>query len=344
MKKRSLGIYSMFVIAVAALLTTAFILCAVSVFLLYFFGLIGPEFHPNPMYFFVIIALPSLIIGIVLAALFGHRATRPVSLLSEGMKRIAEGDFDLRLDETRKDEFGQLNHNFNIMSEKLSEIEILGNDFIDNVSHEFKTPLSAMQGYATLLQDVDCTEEERKEYLAAIIDAVRVLSSLSSNILELSKLEAQSIDLNTTRFSLDEQMRQIILMFEPLWEEKRLAINASLEKVDIQGNEEMLITVWSNLLSNAIKFSEEGGQISVRIYQDQNRAVIEISNTGGGIEPKAVPRVFDKFYQADTSRQDKGNGLGLALVKKIVDLHGGEVKARSEFGVEATFIVLLPLD
>jgi len=231
------------------------------------------------------------------------------------------------------------------MAQELENIELLREDFIVNVSHEFKTPLSSIQGYATLLQDPDLSEAEKGEYLDAIFSATRSLSNLSSNILELSNLETQTAELPKEAFSLDEQIRQVIVILEPVCSKKKLELDIDLEEIDIVANQDLIETVWINLIGNAIKFTEDGGRIAVRLQllENQSQAQVTITDTGCGMSEQELLRIFDKFYQAESSHKSEGNGLGLALVNTIIAKHNGDIAVESVPGQGTSFTVILPL-
>lgn len=202
-------------------------------------------------------------------------------------------------------------------------METLRNDFIVNVSHEFKTPIAAIEGYATLMQDQELSPEERADYSRLIIESTRQLSSLSSNILKLSKLENQEIVGGKKEFALDEQLRQALLLLEAQWNDKGINLELTLEPVVYYGNEELLMQVWLNLLSNAIKFTDNGGEVAVSLLSAEDAVTVRIADSGTGMTEEVMKRIFEKFYQGDKSRSAEGNGLGLPLVRRIVELSGG---------------------
>jgi len=354
----------MFVVAVAIILVLSLLIGAIILYLLFSTGLIEPggehsafyasiEFsnthvepeRGNPFPFIVMIALPSIFITLLLFLVFGRTAIKPLNALSKGLGEIASGDFSVRLNEQALGQYGETNQNFNRMAQELENIELLREDFIVNVSHEFKTPLSSIQGYATLLQDPDLGESERREYLDAIFGATRSLSNLSSNILELSNLETQTAELPKQTFSLDEQIRQVIVILEPVCSEKKLELDIDLEEIDIVANQDLLMEVWINLIGNAIKFTEEGGSIAVRLLllNKQGQAQVTIADTGCGMNEKELLHIFDKFYQAESSHKSEGNGLGLALVNTIIAKHNGNILVESSPGQGTSFSVSLPL-
>lgn len=257
----------------------------------------------------------AVVVGTVVSALVGHKVTQPINRLSAALKEIARGNFDVRSPEDKGlPEVRDMQRNFNVMAQELSGIETLRNDFVVNVSHEFKTPIAAIEGYAALLQNGDLTGADREEYTRLIIQSTQKLSMLTSNILRLSKLENQEIVPGKTRFSLDEQLRQALLLLEGQWSNKGIELDIELMPVQFYGSEELLLQVWLNLLGNAIKFTPHYGTVSARLIERGGQVTVAISDTGVGIPPEAQPYIFEKFYQGDRTRAAEGNGLGLALV------------------------------
>lgn len=274
---------------------------------------------------------------------------RAVKRIQNGIDRIVAGDFKARIKyvhyEGSKNEFDQIIAGLNKMAEELDGVETLRTDFISNVSHEMKTPLTVLQNYGTLLQGDDISEEKRKEYAAAIIAQSRRMSSLITNILKLNKLENQQIYPNVTNYNLGEQLCECMLGFESEWEKKNIEIDADIEEdVYVKADEEMLSLVWNNLLSNAIKFTEAGGKVSLVLKKMDNKALVQVIDTGCGMNAETGKNIFNKFYQGDTSHATQGNGLGLALVKRVVDISGGEIKVSSKLGEGSTFSVILNMN
>ena len=232
--------------------------------------------------------------------------------------------------------------NFNALVREMNRINNVTNDFVSSVSHEFKTPLTAIEGYAMLLQDTGLTQAERDEYLDKILYNTHRLSTLVGNILMLSKLENQSLSDQRSTFRLDEQLRQAVVMLEPQWEEKSLSFRAELDAVSVTACEPLLLQVWTNLIGNAIKFSEPGQELSLRLLDQTECAVVSVMDHGCGMTPGVQARIFEKFYQGDSSRKAMGNGLGLPLVKRIVELSDGVIEVDSAPGQGSTFRVILP--
>ena len=286
----------------------------------------------------------SLIIALIATHFLSKMFFDPIKELREGMQKIADGNFDTRLEtKSTSDEIQEVFAGFNMMAQELGSTEILQTDFVSNVSHEFKTPINAIEGYTMLLQSTENIDETENEYIEKILFNTRRLSSLVSNILLLSKLENQSIQTHREKYALDEQIREDILALESLWEPKDIEFDVDLDAVRYYGNKNVLHHVWSNLLSNAIKFSPNGGTIKMRLYKENEKIVFLIEDNGPGLSEEAKKHLFDKFYQADTSHKEEGNGLGLALVKNIVSLCDGEISAENLNVSGCRFTVTLPI-
>ena len=270
--------------------------------------------------------------------------TSPIKKIIQAADKMIQGDFSVRIAPVRglygEENFNPIIECFNKMAQELSGTETLRTDFIANVSHELKTPLAVMQNYGTMLQKPGLSEEERLEYAKAISEASRRLSSLITNILKLNKLENQQIAPLSEEYNLTEQVCACFLQFEETWEKKQLEIETELEDdVFVKSDAEMMTLVWNNLFSNAIKFTPSGGKITLGVKAEGDYAVVQVSDTGCGISKEVGAHMFDKFYQGDTSHATQGNGLGLALVKRVVDMTGSIISVESELGKGSTFIV-----
>lgn len=287
-----------------------------------------------------------LVSGITVALMsyfIGRRVLTPLVKLSSASKEVARGNFDVTVsDSSKMEEVQSTFRNFNAMVRELRSISTLSSDFIANVSHEFKTPLSVIEGYAMLLQDDRLTAQEREDYLNKILINTRRLNTLVGNILMLSKMETKPLPEQYTRFRLDEQLRQVVAQLEPQWSAKGISFRVRLDEVELLGWEQVLPYVWSNLISNAIKFSPSGSVIALTLLEQRECAVVTVSDRGCGMEPDVQERIFEKFYQGDTSHKAEGNGLGLALVRQIVELSQGVVEVESQPGKGSTFRVILP--
>ena len=271
---------------------------------------------------------------------------RPVGQIIKAAEQMMTGDFSVRIPPlhgiANADGFGVIADYFNQMAQELSGTETLRTDFIANVSHELKTPLAVIQNYGTMLQQQDLPENKRLEYAKAITDASRRLANLITNILKLNKLENQQIFPKAETYDLGEQLCECLLTFERAWEDKALDIETDVEaEVMVNSDEELLSLVWSNLFSNAIKFTPPHGKISLTLKAEGEFAVVQVSDTGCGISPEVGKHMFEKFYQGDTSHATQGNGLGLALVKRVIDIVGGDISVSSEVGKGSIFTVKL---
>ena len=294
--------------------------------------------------FFRIIStsLSFLAVFVLMTTLASFKLSKPVQVMTRAHEKVQEGDFTVRLPDNQPGEMGELMRSFNDMTEALGSTAYLQKDFISSISHEFKTPIASIRGFAKLLQMPGLTEAQRTEYISLIAQESDRLSRLSETLLRLSALEQQTALASLTTFSLDEQLRQIILRLEPTWSHKNIGWQLDLNEISITSDQELLNQVWVNIIQNAIKFSPAGSDIEVRVFRDGN-AVVEIQDHGCGMSEEAQTRIFDKFYQADKSRKQEGVGLGLSLVKRIVDMLGCTVSVKSREGEGATFRVELPV-
>ena len=271
---------------------------------------------------------------------------KPVKKILSATEQIAKGDFSTRLEIVhpygKYDQYDLIMDNLNVMAAELEKTESLKTDLISNVSHELKTPLTVIKSYATLLKRKDLDEETREKYLDAVLQATGRLNDLITNILRLNKLENQEIKADLERFDLGEAVGESVLQFEEVIEKKGLELVCNLqESVYVYSSKSYLDIVWSNLLSNAVKFTDEGGRVEVNLKKEGKKAVVSVTDTGCGISEETGARIFEKFYQGDTSHASEGNGLGLALVKKVIDILGGEISVSSEEGKGSTFKVVL---
>ena len=268
---------------------------------------------------------------------------KPVKLITDAAEKIMNGDFSVRVKSMNgagMEGFNQVGEAINSMASELSGVETLRTDFIANVSHEMKTPLSVMQNYGTLLQTPDLPEEKRIEYAKAITDASRRLADMMTNILKLNRLENQQIYPSPTTFDLGEQLCESLLQYESTWERKNIEIETDIaEGVLVSADAELLSLVWNNLFSNAFKFTEDSGKVALTLTADETYATVKVSDTGCGMSAEVGAHIFEKFYQGDTSHATQGNGLGLALVKRVVDIMQGEIGVESSVGVGTTFTV-----
>lgn len=326
-----------------ATIFAVFIIITIILFVLFQLNLIqiDPRARHIPI---VILSLGSILLGIIIALFVGKLIIRPIQNMRDGFDELSKGNFSVKLSTDEKImEIQEMAQHFNAMTYDLSHMETLRSDFVANVSHEFKTPIAAIEGYATLLQNPNLTQEKHDHYVEIILDNSRRLSNLSSNILALSKLENQEMIVDNREFRLDEQIRKSILLLEGKWSAKNIEFDMDLPKQMYFGSEALLAQVWSNILDNAIKHSPTGGVIHVNIQAVDKELTVSITDHGKGMTEEVQKHIFEKFYQGDNSRKTEGNGLGLALVKRIVELCHGTVLVRSSPGQGSTFSVILPL-
>lgn len=296
----------------------------------------------SPATIMVVIGILCLILGYVASLFLMDMIFSPMEQLSEASQKVAKGDYSVHLSYNGTvDEIDNTIQNFNFMVHELNSVEIMRKDFIANVSHEFKTPLSSITGYVTLLQDPELSEEERNEYIQMAFFNIEKLNDLTGNILQLSKLENQNALNPPVAYRLDEQIREAIVLLEPKWNPKEIDFDLHLSEIHYTGQQSLLFQVWTNLIGNAIKFSHTGGTITIVLQQNHQELEVIISDDGIGMSQETQAHIFEKFYQGDSSRRSQGNGLGLALCKKIVDLCGGNIYVSSELGKGSIFLVRL---
>lgn len=272
---------------------------------------------------------------------------RPVRRITKSLNKITSGDFSEKIEPVvvpLDSEFNPIIECINVMTKELSNVETLKTDFIANVSHELKTPLSIIQNYTTMLSMPDLTDEKKNEYISSIRNTSIRLSNLITNILKLSKLENQQIfsDMEIKKYNLGEQLCECLLNYESIIESKNIDVVSDIDDdVYIEADYELLSLVWNNLFSNAVKFTGNGGKISILLKSDNDSYIIRVSDTGCGISNETGKHIFEKFYQGDTSHSSQGNGLGLALVKRVIDIIHGEISVESQLGEGSTFTVIM---
>lgn len=318
----------------------AMLIVFLGAFLLYRFGFIDGSRPAGTVVF--LFALVSLLVGVALSVMFSRFPLSPLRELMEAADRIAAGDYSARIDLKFPAELKRLSDKFNHMAAEIGSVEILRSDFINNFSHEFKTPIASIQGFAEMLESDGLTPDERAEYIRVIIEESARLTTLATNILNLSKIEQQAILTGCTRFNISEQIRQVIALLDKKWTAKDITMAFDCSEFFYTGNEELLKQVWINLADNAIKFSPEEETVEIRIKETDTLLIISFTNQGEEIPAFALSHIFDKFYQADTSHATQGNGLGLTIALKIAALHGGTVTASSSRAGGNTFEVILP--
>jgi len=293
---------------------------------------------------FLNVVLLTLLFTVIDAIRRKITVERPVKRITDAAEKIIHGDFSVRVKPQSKfgtdETFNRVIDCFNKMAEELGSVETLRTDFIANVSHEMKTPLAVMQNYGTLLQAPDLSEEKRIEYAKSVTNASRRMADMMTNILKLNRLENQQIYPEATDFDLGEQLCECLLQYENVWEKSEIEIETDIaENVLVHADSELLRLVWNNLFSNAFKFTSPGGTVSVSLLATEHHAIVKVADTGCGMSAEVGAHIFEKFYQGDTSHATRGNGLGLALVKKVVDILQGEISVESAVGIGTTFTV-----
>lgn len=329
---------ALFSLAMFMLMFVALLVAAIVVFVLVHIGVKSIP-KDSPVEFWVplmLMAVVSLAVGLIGSVFASKIPMNPFNKLIAQMNRLAAGDFGTRLDFGKKlssnPAFYGISESFNKMAEELEHTEVFRGDFINNFSHEFKTPIVSIAGFAKLLRKGNLTEKQKEEYLTIIEEESLRLASMATNMLNLTRVENQIILTDISSFNLSEQLRSCILLLEDKWEKKQIDFKIDFEEHMISGNEELLKQAWINLLDNAIKFSPESGVIELHITMGKGTVNVAIINSGEEIPPSAQARIFNKFYQADTSHSVEGNEIGLAIVKRVAKLHGGSITVQSRNG------------
>ena len=306
-------------------------------------ALLRPYLNENSRFWLpVILILTSVVVGTAVTAILSKQFFDPIRKLNCAMEKIADGDFSVRLeDQSTSKELMEVYTGFNMMAHELGTMEMLQSDFVSNVSHEFKTPINAIEGYSMLLQGSENLSEEQNQYVEKILFNTQRLSSLVSSILLLSKLENQQIQTNQTTYRLDEQIRQSIVLKEPEWEKKEIEFDVDMDAIEYTGNEPMMRHVWDNLIGNAIKFDPQYGLIRIQLTEEEDAIRFSIEDSGPGLSEEALKHIYDKFYQGDSSHKEEGNGLGLSLVKRILSLENGTIQAENLSAGGCRFTVVL---
>ena len=298
-----------------------------------------------PMLLPLVMLCSSVIIGSILTIFLADRLLKPLKEIKNGLKKVTEGDFSVRIENISSNyELSRIQTDFNLMAKELQDTELFRNDFINNFSHEFKTPMVSIHGFAKQLKKGGITKEQEQEYIDIILSESQRLINMSTNILLLGKLENQEVITDKVSFSLDEEIRQSILLFAEEWTDKNIEIIPELETIDYYGNPDMLKQVLVNIIGNAVKYTGENGTIEVTLRRkaEQGEIELKVSDNGIGMDKATAKRIFEKFYQGDKSRSGSGNGLGLAMVKRILELCGGRAEVISELSKGTDFYVYLP--
>lgn len=334
---RTAVVFSFFVFATVFI--TVFLTMTIT-FTMFRFGLLTTESRGLVV---LVPMLASTLVGTLLSLIMGRHSVKLVEQVNDAIYQVATGNFNVKLEENFPIlELRGIAKNFNVMTRELAGTEMLRNDFVENVSHEFKTPLTAIEGYATLLQQKNLPEEKRLEYTQRILHSTRRLNNLTGDILLLSRLEHQELEIQKELYSLDEQLREVMLLLEADWAGKQIDLDIQLDDCICNANPSLLSQVWQNIFGNAIKFAPVGGTVRIQLTGSQSQITVSVSDNGPGISAEVQKRIFEKFYQGDTTRSTQGNGLGLALAKRIIDLHAGTITVESLPNAGTTFTVTLP--
>lgn len=288
----------------------------------------------------LLFAIVSIVVGTAISFMLSRIPLKPFHTLMDGMEKLSEGDFQTRIDLGDAQIGKKLSDSFNLLAQELENTEMLRSDFVNGFSHEFKTPIVSILGFARLLRRGSVPPEQQQEYLGIIEEESARLAAMATNVLNMTKIENQTILTDVSRYDLSEQLRTCILLLEKKWTQKKLQITAEFGEYMIDANEELLKQVWINLLDNAVKFAPEEGAVSVSIRQNQDALIVTVSNTGPEISEESRSRIFRKFYQEETSHSGEGNGLGLSIAQKIVKLHRGRISAESCDGITSFFVEL----
>ena len=331
-----------FILGVAAILGAALLISSAAEIVFVKTGIIPKEWRDNETVLFTIIwACVSIILGSIISIFVSIIYLKPMNDLLSSISKLSRGDYSVRLVCKKGSVINSAYKEINHLASELEHTEILRSDFVNNFSHEFKTPINSINGLIKLMKKGNLSKEKQLEYLSIIEEESQRLSIITTNILNLSKFENQGVISNKVKYNVSEQLRMCVLLFEKKWNAKHLNLSLDFDEFYLTGNEEMLNHVWTNLIDNAIKFSNDGGELNIRISGDEKDLCVEIINTGSEIKEEDKERIFHKFYQADTTHNKEGNGIGLSIVKRIVELHDGKVDVLSYDG-KTCFKVYLP--
>ncbi|WP_330364993.1 sensor histidine kinase [Anaerovorax odorimutans] len=339
--KKALAIMLSLIVFIILLITMSII--GFTIVLLFKHGLLHEIREPSILGPILVLIISSTIVGTTLTAILSRIPLKPIRRVVAACNKVADGDFSVRLPVSAIDEFNIFANSFNRMAKELGSLEMLRSDFVNNFSHEFKTPIVSLRGFAKILKSPDLSEEERNEYLDIIISESDRLAELATNVLTLTAIENLNIISDKSKFDLSEQVRRSVLMLESKWSNKNLEMIIDIDDVYYTGNEDLLNQVWINLIDNAIKFSPDKGKVKIKVKNLDNSIEFKVMDNGYGIDEENLKHIFDKFYQCDKSRNTEGNGLGLPIVYKIVKLHQGEIIIESELGLGTIFTVILPI-
>ena len=340
-RKRWFNVF--FTVIVILIATTAMLLVYGLAFMLYRTGAIPALSFPHFSLILLVFAISTVVIIAIIAFLWGRIPLSPLNRLIDAMHRLSLGDYSVRLRDSRIHIFNELNHSFNKMAEELGNTEMLSSDFVNNFSHEFKTPITSIKGFAGLLRRPDISEEQKLEYASIIESESERLASMATDVLDLTRLEKLSAPSDVRKLNLSEQVRTCVLLLENKIEGKHMDLRADFDEYYVNGSDELLRRVWINILDNAVKYAPDGASLDVSVSQSSDVCLVSIRNSGSFIPEEERDRIFAKFYQTDRSHASTGCGLGLPIVKRIVALHRGAIKVESSLEEGTTFNVYLPV-
>lgn len=338
--KKTLALMLSLLVFIIVFLTM--IIVGFALFFMFKHNLLGENTKPFRITPIIGLIISSTIIGTILTAVLSKIPLKPIHNVVNACNKVAEGDFSVRLSYSEINELNAFAKSFNRMAKELGSLEMLRSDFVNNFSHEFKTPIVSLRGFAKMLKNPNLSDQEREEYLDIIINESDRLSNLATNVLTLTAVENLNIISSKSEFDLSEQIRRSVLMLESKWSNKNLEMIIDLDEISYLGNEDLLNQVWINLIDNAIKFSPDKGKIKIKLKTCDKGISFKVMDNGYGLEKESQKHIFDKFYQCDKSHTTDGNGLGLSIVNKIVKLHEGKISIESEVGVGTAFTVMLP--
>ena len=334
--------YLYFILGTAAVLLTALLTASMLEYVFTRLDIIVHIEEGTPWYWIAIFSFTSLIIGLGMAMLLSRVLFKPINTVIDGMSSLAEGEYTTRIDLSKYESMQGLASTFNRLAEELESTEILRSDFVNDFSHELKTPIVSLVGLIGLMKNENLSRDKRHHYLEIMESEANRLKQMTENALYLSKIESQGILTHKTRFNISEQIRSSLLLLEKKWAQKSLSLSVDFDEFYITANEDMLKQVWINIIDNAIKFANPKSELEVAVEATESHITVAVTNEGKAIDDGELELIFNKFYQADKSRSTEGNGIGLSIVRHITELHGGSVSAKSEDG-KTTFTVALPI-
>lgn len=344
-QKKPINLLVFLSLSVFFILILTMIVAVAIVYLLVSMGMLKDLSELSLLKSFILLATISIIMGTILTTLIGNKILAPFRVLNVAMKKLAAGDFSVRVNLSNRIasyEFDDLSASFNLMAEQLGSVEMLRSDFVNNFSHEFKTPIVSIKGFAKILKKGELSLHDQNEYLDIIISEAERLSTLSQNVLSLSKIENQLIITSSELYDLSEQIRCAILLLDNKWQRKNITFDIDINEIFFNGNEEILNQVWINLIDNAIKFSPNDGLISISLIDTKDHVIFTIKDQGIGMSSETQKYIYDKFYQGDNSHFVEGNGIGMTIVKKIIDLYKGNILIDSEVNCGTKVTIKIP--